>query len=136
MRYAICYVSTASPGLTDAEIKKMLETAEKNNSRNDVKGLLLYSEGNFFEIIEGNKDHIIKLFSEIQNDKRHHNIIQIVGKEISSPAFDGFKTDIVTEKNKYNSKTLKSYLEPLEGMDPKTQQVAKGMLEVFIETSN
>lgn len=58
MRYAICYVSTASPGLTDAEIKKMLETAEKNNSRNDVKGLLLYSEGNFFEIIEGNKDHI------------------------------------------------------------------------------
>lgn len=135
MRYTICYVSTAANGLEEQEVKILLKQSEESNNRNLVKGVLLYSSGNFFHVMEGEKPHIIELFSHIQNDKRHTNIIQIVGKEMETTAFDGFVTDIVTEENKYDPATLREYLEPLKGMDPKTKEVAKRMLQVFMETS-
>ncbi|HSI70383.1 MAG TPA: BLUF domain-containing protein [Gillisia sp.] len=135
MRYTICYVSTAVSGLDEKEVNSLLRESQESNNRNKVKGVLLYSSGNFFHVMEGEKPHIMELYSHIENDPRHTNIIQIVGKEMETTAFDGFVTDIVTEKNKYDPAMLKEYLEPLKGMDPKTQEVAKRMLEVFIETS-
>lgn len=136
MRYTICYVSSATEKLDKEKVKNLLKKVEESNNRNNVKGILLYSDGNFFHVMEGEKSYILELFSEIENDKRHTNIIQIVGKDMETTAFDGFVTDIVTEENKYDSEAFKDYLEPLEGMEPKTQAVAKRMLEVFIETSN
>ncbi len=135
MRYTICYVSSAATGLDEKEVKSLLQQSQESNNRNKVKGVLLYSSGNFFHVMEGEKPHIIELFSHIENDKRHTSIIQIVGKEMETTAFDGFVTDIVTEENKYDPEALKEYLEPLEGMDPKTKEVAKRMLQVFMETS-
>ncbi|MCM4160941.1 BLUF domain-containing protein [Antarcticibacterium flavum] len=136
MRYTICYVSTATAKLDKEKVSSLLKKIEESNNKNDVKGILLYSDGNFFHVMEGEKQYILELFSEIKSDRRHTNIIQIVGKEMETTAFDGFVTDIVTDENKYDSKTFQEYLEPLEGMDPKTKEVAKRMLEVFIETSN
>jgi hypothetical protein len=135
MRYTICYVSTATTELKEEKVPGLLQRIEKTNNKNEVKGILLYSSGNFFHVMEGEKDHILELYTQIENDKRHTNIIQIVGKEMETTAFDGFVTDVVTEENKYDPVILKEYLEPLEGMDPKTKEVAKRMLEVFIETS-
>lgn len=135
MRYTICYVSTATGELKEEKVPGLLQKIEKTNNRSEIKGILLYSSGNFFHVMEGEKDYILKLFTQIENDKRHTNIIQIVGKEMETTAFDGFVTDVVTEENKYDPAILKEYLEPLEGMDPKTKEVAKRMLEVFIETS-
>lgn len=135
MRYTICYVSTATSELNEEKVPGLLQKIEKANNRNEVKGILLYSSGNFFHVMEGDKDHILELYNQIENDERHTNIIQIVGKEMETTAFDGFVTDVVTEENKYDPAILKEYLEPLEGMDPKTKEIAKRMLEVFIETS-
>lgn len=134
MRYAICYVSTAVKKLDREEIKELLEYTEEKNNRINVKGLLLYSEGNFFHVMEGEKKIVHDLYEQIQNDPRHHNIIQVLGKELDHGAFDGFKSDIVTDENKYDPDILQEYLEPVRGMDKQTQLVVKDILEVFIET--
>jgi len=55
MRYAIVYVSTASNELKDEEIQNILSSSNTWNNKNDITGLLLFSEGNFFQIIEGEK---------------------------------------------------------------------------------
>ncbi len=134
MRYAICYISTAVKDLPYKEIQDLFDHARKNNIKNDVKGILLYSEGNFFQVLEGDKEYVLPLFSKIEEDPRHHTIIQVVGKEISQGSFDGYEFDVVTEKNKYDRNLLQEYLEPLDGMDEKVQDVVKNILEVFIDT--
>lgn len=134
MRYAICYVSTAVKDFSVDEVQKIFNHAKQKNISNDVKGLLLYSKGNFFQVLEGDKEFVLPLFSKIEKDPRHHTIIQVVGKDISQGSFDGYEFDIVNKKNKYDPNLLQEYLEPLKGMDEKIQDVVKNMLEVFIDT--
>lgn len=134
MRYAICYVSTAQKNISAEEIEDLLKYSQNKNNEHDVKGILLYSKENFFQVLEGNKEYLISLFGKIQNDSRHHSIIQVVGKDLDHGSFDGYTFDIVTEKNKYGPHVLQQYLKPLKGMDEKTKEVVKDILEVFIET--
>lgn len=134
-RYAICYVSSANSNFQREEIKKLFTRWEKVNQENDVKGILLFAEGNFFQVLEGKKKFIIQLFTKIQKDPRHNNIIQIIEEEMKKGGFDSYKCDLVTEANKYDRSVFKDYLETMKGMDAHTQEVASGMLEVFIETS-
>ncbi len=134
MRYAICYVSTASRNLEKEEIKDILEYSAQYNNQHDIRGVLLYGDGNFFQILEGNKKLVDEIFLNIQNDPRHTNIIQVVGKNIDHGAFDGFKAEMVNENNKYNYELVKEYMAQVEGLDSQTQGVVKRMLEVFIDT--
>ncbi len=135
MKYTICYVSTASENLKLEEIKDLLDKWKKKNNSKNMKGILLYSEGNFFQVLEGEKGNLIELFEVIKNDERHHAVIQILGKEIDRVGYDGYDSDFVTGKNTYNPETRERYYKPLEGMDVQTKMVAKRMLDVFIETS-
>ncbi|QED36212.1 BLUF domain-containing protein [Antarcticibacterium arcticum] len=134
MRYAICYVSTAKADLEKPEVENLLDYTSNFNNSHDIRGVLLYSEGNFFQILEGDKKFVLELFDQIQKDNRHHNIIQVLGKDLKQGAFDGFKAEIVTSRNKYDYELVKEYMEQVEGLDPQTQQTVKRILEVFIDT--
>lgn len=135
MRYTICYVSTAVEDIEQEEIKDLLKKWKEKNNDDGVKGILLYSEGNFFQVLEGEKKSLLELFENIRKDSRHHSVIQILGKDIDNIGYDGYDADFVTEKNKYSSEAMERYYKPLKGMDAQTQEVAKRMLDVFIETS-
>ncbi len=134
MRYAICYVSTASEDVEIEEIKDLLDKTAQYNNKHDIRGVFLYAEGNFFQILEGEKDLVEELFEEIKKDDRHKNIIQVVGKNMKHGAFDGFKAEMVKESQKLDHELVKEYMEQVEGLDGQTQGVVKRMLEVFIET--
>jgi hypothetical protein len=135
MRYTICYLSTASENLKQEEIKDLLDRWKKKNNSKNMKGILLYSEGNFFQVLEGEKTNVIELLEVIKKDDRHHSVIQILGKEIDQTGYDGYDADFVTDKNKYNPESMERYYKPLEGMDVQTKMAAKRMLDVFIETT-
>ncbi len=134
MRYAIVYVSTASKDLKEPEIKTMLKESVIWNNSHGLTGLLLYSEGNFFQIIEGEETVTKDLFESIKQDPRHHNIIQISGKEIHKEAYDGFKSDFIYSNAHYDPKKFRTYLEQIEVLDDATQKAVKNMLKVFILT--
>ncbi len=82
MHYAICYVSTASNDLEEQEIHQLLEETEENNNRRNLTGILLFSEGNFFQVLEGEEDIVRGIFRQIQDDPRHHNILKIFSRKI------------------------------------------------------
>ncbi len=134
MRYAICYVSTATEDLGKMAMEKLLNDTSFYNNKHDIRGVLLYSEGKFFEVLEGDKKIVMDLYDHIQKDSRHHNIIQVLGKDLKQGAFDGFKAEIVTDSNKFDYQIVKEYMEQVEGLDSQTQQTVKKILEVFIDT--
>jgi len=132
MRYAISYVSTAAKDLQEGEIQKILYSSENQNNKDNITGLLLFSEGNFFQVIEGEKEEITELYQKITNDPRHHNIIKLFQKPIHKKSFDGYKSDFISEDAKYNSARLNNYEKYIEVLDEPLQRAVSNILKAFI----
>jgi hypothetical protein len=62
-----------------------LDLIENRNNNEGVNGLLIYSNGNFFEVIEGEKNKIMDLFEDIKQDLRYRNIMIIFEKVAARP---------------------------------------------------
>ncbi|MDT0641651.1 BLUF domain-containing protein [Zunongwangia sp. F363] len=136
MRYAVCYVSTANPSIKRWEIEELLLHSRKENNATGITGLLLYSDGNFLQVMEGEKEQIQKLYRKIKEDKRHHNLIRIFGREINKESFDGYDVDFVSEETKYKEEILQGYLDHIKVLDESCQRVVKGILKTFIYSNN
>jgi hypothetical protein len=85
--FRIIYLSSAIEMFTDEEINNLLQISRANNEQKNITGLLLYSEGNFIQILEGSKEDVMDTFEKIKLDTRHKNIIIIVNEETESRTF-------------------------------------------------
>ena len=132
MRHAIVYVSTVTQEMERKEIKDLLNNSKEWNNKNGITGLLLYSGGNFFQIIEGEKNMISELFQEIKSDKRHQDIIQIFGKEIHKKAYDGYDSDYVSEDSDIDPEQFQHYLNQIKVLDNNTQKAVENILKAFL----
>lgn len=85
--FYLLYVSSAVKDMSNEELIQLLKQSRLNNFRNRVTGMLLYKGGNFMQIIEGEKDIILKLFDTIKNDGRHKDVIKIMTGDIEKNNF-------------------------------------------------
>jgi hypothetical protein len=81
------YSSKASPEFHESQIPQLLESARRNNAARDITGMLLYVEGNFFQILEGDESTVNAVFERIRGDTRHGRITQIIHEPIFERAF-------------------------------------------------
>lgn len=96
----IIYLSSATELLSDEEINSLLKTSRENNKKNNITGLLLYCDGNFLQVLEGENDAIDSIFSVISNDSRHKNIIVVANEYIEKRSFDEWKMGYsIVDKN-------------------------------------
>jgi class 3 adenylate cyclase len=70
----ITYVSHQSKPMSSEQINALGELAAAQNARQDITGILIYSAGLFYQVIEGPEEKIDSLFEQIKEDKRHTNI--------------------------------------------------------------
>ena len=75
--YHIIYSSTASFFFSEQDLVHLLTQSRFNNQRDNVTGVLLYSYGMFDQILEGPQSKVEELFSKIQRDTRHKNIVPL-----------------------------------------------------------
>ena len=71
----LIYVSKQSYDLDQDDIDNILESSRVNNAQNNITGMLLYIEGNFFQVLEGKASYILELYEKITKDKRHQNSV-------------------------------------------------------------
>ena len=90
LKYLI-YVSKESKKLNEDEINQILKTSWSNNSDNNVTGMLLYVEGRFFQVLEGEIEVIDKLFATISKDSRHTNVVVVDQGELDKRIFENWK---------------------------------------------
>lgn len=72
--HQLVYISKASEMFSQKELNDILNAAKKNNSHQNITGILMYDGGRFIQILEGDKEHISSLFDKIALDKRHTHI--------------------------------------------------------------
>lgn len=137
MRYAIAYVSRKRESVTEMEVRSILENTCKFNNENDVTGLLIYSEGFFFQLIEGEKDLVKEIYNnKILKDSHHKDIISFVATEISKPAYDGFYCDNKASRWELHASKLKIYLDHIKVLESHDRNAVIEVLNKFFPGSD
>jgi hypothetical protein len=81
------YTSTATADLTSEELVTLLQRVRSLNQAREITGMLLYSERNFFQVLEGPVDVVDDCFTRIEHDPRHARVTQIIREAITQRSF-------------------------------------------------
>jgi Sensors of blue-light using FAD len=132
---SVIYVSSAAGRMSDADLQAILGQSRRNNERDGVTGMLLYSDGNFIQAIEGPEPAIDKLLRRIEGDRRHGGIITIARYPVEDRQFGdwsmGFRP---LEKHRMSEllNVLTSMERPLfDPESPEASSMAHRLLEGF-----
>ena len=69
--YRLVYTSARSSKCTEEDIEQILEVSRRNNAKIDVTGILIHTKDRFLQVLEGEKETVMRVYSKIENDERH-----------------------------------------------------------------
>lgn len=87
---ALIYISSATRLLSPDELRDLLRESRERNERVGISGMLLYKEGNFMQVIEGEGQTVRTLFKKIQSDGRHRGVMRLREERIPEREFPGW----------------------------------------------
>jgi len=108
----ITYASTATAPMSTDDLRDILTVSRRYNAAHGVTGMLLYHEGTFLQVLEGEEPEVDSLFDRLSADNRHTDVTILERKTITEREYPdwsmGFK--------KLSSQDL-SNIADLEGFD-------------------
>lgn len=82
----LIYVSSmASPSST--VLGDILATCAKNNPANGITGMLLFYDGSFMQVLEGEEADVDRTYARIAKDSRHNQLVVMAREPISARHF-------------------------------------------------
>ncbi|PBQ30538.1 blue light sensor protein [Sphingobacteriaceae bacterium] len=81
--FELIYCSEANANISEDDIASILSTSRAFNKTHSITGCLLYYNGEFIQILEGEENVVQSLFSNIRKDKRHTNV-QLIAEEFAA----------------------------------------------------
>lgn len=85
--HQLVYVSTAAETFDAQALTRLLSVARRNNRADDVTGMLLYHEGSFFQVLEGDEDAVRRVFHRVEKDPRHRMVTVLMEQPVEARAF-------------------------------------------------
>lgn len=86
----LIYVSNSCEASGPPQLDRILDSSVRHNMAQQITGMLLYADGGFMQVIEGEDAAIDETFGRIQADPRHTNIILIDRAPIAERSFPGW----------------------------------------------
>ena len=86
--FQLIYASAAAKEFRPSDLPDILRVARETNGPLGVTGMLLYSDGSFFQVIEGDAGVVDALYTKIAADPRHEKVTQIIREPIRARQFD------------------------------------------------
>ena len=115
---AISYISSIRTNLTSKDLEDLIVFAENSNNKNNVTGIFIVMDKNFYQVIEGEPHTIDVLFKKIQNDKRHNGLVKLFDQEIDAKIFESYiGGDFAVIKSRADLRKLKQYLNWIKKAD-------------------
>ena len=81
------YASVEAVEFSEQDIVELLEQARVSNMELGITGMLLYDNGAFFQVLEGELEPVTRLLEKIQQDPRHERFIKIIQEDIEARDF-------------------------------------------------
>lgn len=85
--YRIVYVSAAAESFSKSALLELLTQARDKNQRLGVTGMLLYKDGDFIQLLEGEEPVVKDLYGTIRTDFRHSGTIVLDEGKIDARLF-------------------------------------------------
>jgi hypothetical protein len=85
--YSLLYISRADINFTDQELLQLLEQCREKNLRLEITGMLLYKDGNFMQLLEGDPSAVRSLYETISADFRHCNVNCLIEGHVAARQF-------------------------------------------------
>ena len=85
--YQVVYLSAATVRFTKAELLALLEQSRQKNASRGISGLLLYHDGDFMQLLEGEEAQVRALYVRIERDERHKGCILLIAGPVAERTF-------------------------------------------------
>jgi hypothetical protein len=94
------YASAAVRAFDEDTLRELLRLARSRNSQSGVTGMLLYTEGSFFQVLEGKPESVDATFSRIIQDARHDKVTVIIREPIAHRSFEDWSMGFTSVSRK------------------------------------
>jgi Sensors of blue-light using FAD len=93
--YHLVYTSHATQPLDEKALISLLKKSRASNAKKNITGMLLFVNGKFMQVLEGDKKSVTSIYQIIQNDPRHSRVTLLIEGESEKRIFTnwsmGFK---------------------------------------------
>lgn len=87
----LVYRSISNGHMTTETIDQILGVARRNNARDGINGLMLYHDGLFLQVLEGQADVVDACYERVCQDDRHRSLYLLSRTEAKAPAFSEWR---------------------------------------------
>lgn len=91
MLIQLIYSSWATENMTKSKLYRILVQARPRNASADLTGLLIFVDGVFLQILEGERDAVTTLMRKISCDPRHQDLKVILESDIQQRSFPSWE---------------------------------------------
>jgi hypothetical protein len=105
MQIQLIYLSKGASDFSSNELSGILTSARLKNELLGVTGMLLYHEGSFLQILEGEESVVDGLYKRITKDTRHHACNVLMRSYIDRRSFGEWRMGFINT-NRYRNTTL------------------------------
>ena len=88
--FFLTYASTATWHLSKSDLNELLAQCRKNNANLGITGLMLYKDGNFMQVLEGEESMVRSIYAKISSDPRHKGEILLQQGALEERQFPGW----------------------------------------------
>lgn len=85
--FHLVYVSSAVAPFSQDELLDLMARSRENNARVGLTGLLLYKDGNFMQVLEGDEGAVRATYARIGQDRRHRGLLTLLQGPIDERSF-------------------------------------------------
>ncbi len=91
MPHQVIYSSKAVQPMSARQLEEILEDARAGNEARNVTGALVYADGVFLQVLEGEREVVQSLIESIRSDSRHESMKVFHQREVARRAFDDWR---------------------------------------------
>ena len=141
MAYQVIYSSQAVTPMSMTDLESILVDAREGNLRRGVTGALVFVDGVFLQILEGQKEAVQGLMNSIARDSRHSALHVIDEAEIDQARFSAWRMAYLSSTpaqvsawlGMEGTASLQELLEDLHRTPHQASRVADGILTALAE---
>jgi hypothetical protein len=129
----LLYASTVADNFDPAELDNILEVARTQNAEHRITGVLFFNTTHFIQCIEGARKAVNALYSDMQKDPRHNELILLSYKDIDERMFADWEMAYI-EPDDIDEEILEKHSAG-PGFDPASidEDMAEAMLLLLVQ---
>ncbi|NVO30382.1 BLUF domain-containing protein [Hymenobacter lapidiphilus] len=130
----LVYSSQIVGALSESLLREMLQKFRHYNHQVGITGILLYCNGQVLQVLEGERTVVEQLYSRIEHDPRHGNVVKLADGPVSWREFPEWSMAFaVASPSAFSS--LTGYCDPDNPWQPRNEagQLIRELIREFIQ---